>query len=414
MPSFIFDFLPSFYRDNMVDANGDNILSPLFNQYANAMGDAISQAQQIATIPYLETCPLFIKEYFKTVDIRASNSCGTNCYYIDGDIIAIDSLYYDSAFTIAAPTFSIKHNIATNRRYIEFNTTPNIRASTLYAPVCTKDKNILLNVFGSQLNYKPLLPSNYHDAALYNYTTNYDAYSAELETYRGQLIALTQALAHGPTYLNVQNTLGMFIGLKYCPFDAIVRSNDGSTIILEEVLTEQLTTITGNINTNFTVGTEIAKYTILENLTFMLYDMYSDPSRFTQCLLYDYSAELLNQLSIDTANNERYATLHYDTTINLDDDNIYWDMGNNTGISHTPPGGTTDYPHQTVSLLNRFDDYVDTRFQSQKIYEMFRNLFIIEVPNNTSDATIANITYFLDRIKAKYTKYIINITPNLV
>lgn len=408
MSNFIFDFLPSFYRDFMKDENGDNILLPLFNQYANTMGDAVSQAQQIANVLYLEKCPLFIKEYFKTVDIRSSNKYADNCYFIDSNIISFDGLFYDSAFTIPVTNFAVKHDISNNIRYIEFSSALNIIANTLYSPSCTKDKNILQDIFGNLLDYKPLIPSNYHTTTVYNYTTNYNLLVSELEIYRNQLIALMQGLVHGPTYQNMQNSLAIFIGLKYCPFDGIVKSNDGSSIILEDILTEKLITLTGNIDTSLTVGTLVAKYTIVENLNFKLYDIYSDPARFTQYILYNKSENLLDLLNIDTANNEAYAYLNYDSIITFDGDNIYWDMGNNTGVSHTAPGNASNYSHPGISTLNRFDDYTDSRFNNQKIYEMFRNLFIIELPNSNN---INNITYFLNRIKSKFTKFKITVVP---
>ena len=51
--SFILNFLPDFYKNNMVSEDGRSLLTPIFDNFINAMGDQLYQAQQISLLPYL-------------------------------------------------------------------------------------------------------------------------------------------------------------------------------------------------------------------------------------------------------------------------------------------------------------------------------------------------------------------------
>lgn len=398
MSQFIFDFLPSIYKDFFVNENGNNILLPLFDQYTKCVGDLIFQAQQINNMSYLEKCPIYIKEYYKTIDVKFSNKYTkfSNSYIIEDSIIGFSELYYDSLFTIPVTTsFSINKDDE-NVTYITFDQPLNITTNTIFTEYCIHNKNTLKDTFGKLLNYQPNFP----------FMEFGEDYINTYEKYRSQLIALSMGLIKGQTVQNIKQSLGMFLGLKYSPFSAIVRNNDGSSIILENVLDGSLQTIYGNINSTYLPGALVDKFEILENYDYKIYDMYLEPARFTQYILSNYSEKLLELLSIKTNDNEKYAYLSFDSIISFDANNIYFDMGNNTGINHDIPINATEYSFPTP-LVTNFSAYNDSRFQSQKIYEMFRNLFILEFLNSEYQETVDNAKYFLSRIKPIYTKFLI-------
>lgn len=401
---FMFDYLPSFYRNFMVNDNGQNILLPLFEQYANAIGDALYQSQQLSSALYLNTCPIVTKEYFKIINIKESNKVGINSYKIESDIIGFSQIYYDVNFNIEIEaSFNIYNNSSDNSKYITFNSNLDSRTNILYAKYCYKDKQLLKNIFGKLLNYQPN----------FDFMEYGENFINTQENYRNQLLAILYNSIKGQSIDVIAKSLSIFLGLKYAPFNAIVRDNSGTSITLENIKTGNLQTINGNIKSNLIIGTVLNKYDILENDIFKIYDIYSDPARFTQYIIGNKSAILLNLLNIDIANQEQYAFLTYDSMVSFDNSNIYWDMGNNTGVSHTVPVGATNYPLPTFSsVLNNFSNYNDSRFDSQKIYEMFRNIFIIQMVNNTSSETLTEITTFLNRFKPIYTNFLLFNAPS--
>jgi len=80
-------------------------------------------------------------------------------------------------------------------------------------------------------------------------------------------------------------------------------------------------------------------------------------------------------------------------------------MGDNTGFDATPVN-VVDYPRPAIEPWDRFDGYSDARFDSAKLYEMFRNMFIIELGDPTIDKD--KVVYFMNRIKPTRTGCIVN------
>ena len=81
-------------------------------------------------------------------------------------------------------------------------------------------------------------------------------------------------------------------------------------------------------------------------------------------------------------------------------------MGNNTGIDiNRSQDWYVNYPYYGVQ--NSTGDFLDTRFNDQKVYEMFRNVFIIEFLDHQYNNNLTKINYFLTRFKPIYSKYLI-------
>lgn len=410
--NFMFDFLPSFYRDFMVNENGVNVLEPLFTQYANCMGDAIYQAQQLASAPYLEKCPIVIEEYYKAIDLRQSNSLGNNRYKVESDIVGIYDLYYDGALTQLFNynffNYFIGHDEANNIRYIEFSQPLDPRITTLYADKVYKDKFLLRDIFGKLLNYeKTFTFKEYWD----------DQFLIEYEKYRNQLLGILYTSVNGQSLESISKGLSIFMGLSYAPFDGIVKSVNGLDVTIEDFKTGKEQSVRCFIFPKDTlyVGTILKKYDIIDSDQFYLYDMYSDPARFTQFIIALNSENLLNLLisNQSISDNERYAHLTFDSLNVFDGDNLYWDMGNNDGIDLNVPSGNNEIQPPESGLLTNFSNFNDTRFDSQKIYEMFRNLFIIQCSihdgeGGQSEFLIEDLDYFLTRLKPIYTKYLVD------
>ena len=342
---FIFDYLPSFYRDFLINENEENILLPLFTEYAKATNDAFFQAQQLSFAPYLDKCPIAIKEYYKIIDTNTSNYLSGYGYKIESDIIGYSDLYYDSTFQrTVSSTYALTRHSSNGNTYINFSPSLDLKTKSIYAKFCYKQKNLLKDIFGKLLNYQPTF-------SFKQYGTDF---ITEQENYRTKLLAYLYCSVNGQTLDSVTKSLSIFLGLKYAPFNAIVRESSGTSITLEDISTGNLTTISGNIKSSLSIGSVLNKYDILENDIFKIYDIYSDPARFTQYILANKSQNLLNLLNIDTDNNEKYAFLTYDSLTAYDANNLYWDMGNNTGISHNPPVDASIYPLPPANLLTNF------------------------------------------------------------
>ena len=353
---FLFDYLPSVYKDQLVDADNNNVLIPLFTQYTNCIGSMIYETQQLSQAPYLQTCPLFIKEYYKTIDVSVANNIGGNNYAIESSIIGFSDLYYDGNLTslaCSASNFTINNNTATGIRYITFPAPFDPKVITLFAKTCYHQKNLLYNIFGKLLNYQPVL-------SFIQYGSDY---LTQQQNYKNQLLGLLYSSVKGQTVESITTGLSIFLDLQYNPYSSsIIRNNTTSSITLENSLDGTLTTINGNIDTTLTIGTVIPQYTILEIKNFILYDQFTDPARFTQFILSNGSQYLLSLLNIDIADQEKYAHLDFDTNLYYDDSNLYWDMGDNTGVSQILPSDATIYTLPSAGLVTNFSSYNDSRF----------------------------------------------------
>jgi hypothetical protein len=400
---FLLDYLPSFYRNFMIDENGNNLLTPIFDIYCNAMSDVIFQGQQISLVPYLENCdPIFI-ELYSTIDVTENNKY-LDGYIIDSNIIKLEDLYLDAIFTKPIlGTCWIKYNISKNIRYAVFSTELPLTQSTIFVKKVYRDKEVLSNIWGNLIDYKkPPFYANDTDGMTIDYSNIKDY----LDQYKNELLALFYGSLNGPSVKTLYNGLGIFLGLKYATFDSIVTAISNSSITLESQDRTQTYTITCTTKPGISIGDEFSKYDLIEKAHFLFIDIVKDPAIFTQIILSNYGEKYLSLLNIDIANGEKYAHLTYDSTISFDGDMIYWDMGDGTGNS-TSLSGTTlvEFYDPEGANQNRFDDWISPLFENQKFYEMFKNLFIVHT--SYDDSTIIKIKYYLDKIKPIWTKYII-------
>lgn len=401
--NFLLDYLPSFYQNFMVDENGGSLVTPIFDNYTNAMGDAIFQGQQISRVPFLEQCDPILIELYSTIDVTVDNKY-LDGYIINDDIIKMEGLYLDGLFTSPIlGSFLIKHNISTHTRYIVFSTSLPLTQSTIFIEKVYREKQILQNVWGNLIDHKRSIPD--YNTLTDGFTVDYDFIVGELEAYKNELIALFYSAINGPSIQTMTNGLGIFLGYKYAPFDGVVI--DLTTgITIESLDRTQTYTVSVNPRVDLIIGSKVKKYDLLAQPLFTFYDIFSNPAAFTQIILEGQANKYLTLLNIDTSNAEKYAHLTFDSTIAFDDANIYWDMGNGTGVVQDLTGTTTIASYDpNSSVLDRFDTWVSPLFNDQKLYEMFKNLFIIRFPNTAPELIL--VSYYLNRVKPVWTKYII-------
>ena len=396
---FIFDFLPSFYKERMVNADGVNVLTPIFEEYAKYAADLLAQAQQISLGRSLELCPAYIKENFKTIDVRVDsrNPKSTAIQFpIDSSTIGFDTLFYDAAFTkpVSVP-YTIVRDLVADTAFVQFDAPLESGYNTLFSRFAYWNPHLLRDLYGKLANYT---------SAAYNYTS-LSAFTDSVEAYRRRLLGIFYGLRHASTVPNMETALGLFLGLKYAPVSGVVSSVSSKNLSIQGPDGKVVSVASvSKINvTKYPVGTVVNKYDILEEMPFLIYDIFSNPARFTQYLLCEKGALLLWLLRVDTTNNEKYAYLSYDSGLNYDD-GLFWDMGDNTGVDHTPIN-VVDYPRPATELQHRFDGYSDARWDSGKLYEMFRNVFIIELGDSTINRDL--VSYFINRIKPVHTGCIV-------
>jgi hypothetical protein len=404
---FILDYLPSFYKNFITDSDGNNLLSPIFDIYYNAMGDAVSQGQQIAMVPFIESCDPIIIEFFSTIDVTEDNRY-LDGYIIDSEIIKLEGLYLNGNLTrTIIGTFDIKHDISNHIRYIVFNTSLPLTQSTIFVQKVYRDKQILQNIWGNLINYQKQIPD--YNTLSDGFIVDYNSIKSQLDLYKSQLIALVYGLINGPTIYTIYNGLGIFLGYKYAPFDGVIIEKQTNLLILESTDGTKNYTITPtNVKSDLNIGSKIKKYELLEEPFIKICDIVNDPAFFTQFILEGQAQKYLTLLNIDTSNNEQYAHLTFDSTISYDDMGLFWDMGNGTDVVQDLTGTTTiaQLNQNLIATVNRFDTWVSPLFEDQKLYEMFRNIFIVyklHTLSNESDL----IKIYLDRIKPKWTKYIL-------
>jgi hypothetical protein len=388
----------------MNDKDGNNLIAPIFDIYLNSISDAIFQGQQIGAVPFIELCDPIIVELFSTIDVTINNKY-LDGYIIDNEIIKLEGLYLDGNFTKPVlGTYSIKHNISNNIRYIVFDTQLPLTQSNIFIQKVYRDKQILQNIWGNLINYKKQIPD--YNTLSDGFIVDFTSIQSDLISYKNQIIALYYGLINGPSINSMRNGLGIFLGLKYATFDGIV-TDLSSGVTIESL--DRLTTYNAPCipRTDLIIGSLVKKYDLLEQPTYTFYDIYNNPAAFTQILLEGQADKYFTLLNIDTANQEQYAHLTFDSTISFDDVNIYWDMGNGTGLVKDLTGTTLTPKYDPLTPETRFDSWVSPLFNNEKIYEMFRNLFIVRVDSATN--ANADFTYYLNRIKPIWTKYITSV-----
>lgn len=402
---FMLNFLPSFFRQFMVDENGESTLLPLFDIYLMFYSDLLSQSQQIAQFPYLERTEPLLKENYVTVNIRNENKFKDG-YKINNEIVFLSDPYYDAKFLNRANvTFSIKHDFELNQRYIVFNNleTSFITNNVLYCEYCYKDKQALQSIHGSKLNYTRFIEG-------FTSTLDYNKIVTDYNLYKKELIALWYLLFNGPTVTNIENALHIFTGSDYAEFDGTVVQFDYNYVTIEDAsgFKKQYTT-----NKEFELGQIITKFTPFRKYI-TVYDIFSDPARFTQKMLFK-NADLVNDnliLSKNVDAGEEHAYLTYDSLLTFDQDRIVWDFGYGTNKIY----GQNNYqdPLEASSIESSFADwecnYQD--MQDRKIYESFRNIFIVDHKTTLPDQNYENkLKYFLSRIKPVHSKYYLCFIP---
>lgn len=423
--SFIFNYLPSFYSKILVNDSGIPLFKPLFDIYATAAADAYYQAQQISTVPYLEKAPFFIKETYTTIDTLYSNSLGSG-YKIDNSIVYLEGIYLDGEFTTLLPyTAKIYHNNFTNTRYILFYQDDTlvdlpIAQKCLFIKSCYKDLKTLQNTFGYLLNYNKHIPdlTNTDDDIEINYTN----ILADYKIYKNKLLAILYGRMNGPTMSALNIMIGMFLQLPYSTVDGIIRRiTENISIGIEDSVTKKIIDHPVSITGGFNIGDEILKYELLQkNTNFLLYDQFSNPARFTQALVGNNSHRLIELLTLNYNDNEQDASLFFDSGLYWDAPGLYWDMGNHSGLYYYYAPGDIIAPNELTgggTNISRFDtQWYDSRFNGSlndlpytpQIYEMLRNVSILEINSSVYSPTdIAEIVDILKKIIPKYCKLLV-------
>jgi len=404
----MYDYLPSFYKNQFKDANGNSLLEPLMNTWEMLYGDAVYQAMQIRQLVNFEKCPLLIHETNITIDVTVANRY-SNGYKIDSEIVWLDSIYLDAAFTSEVQIATVHYDSATQIKYVIFQGSfQEYMQDCVFVKACYKDKHILNRVYGSLLSYDVDILYDSVDGFSFGniIEISIDAYLISYNRYRTRLLALMYGLVMGPTAKVIDIAIEMWLGSVFSTVDGTIRSLTSNSTILELDSDHSLLTITvpTTINAALQIGDKVSKYQILETPKHLMYDIYSNPARFTQMILAspDSTAAggLISLLYIDTANREEYAYLKFDSGLDWDNPNLFWDMGNNSLMPPTDPGNIIDIPTDS-NLITNFTGWTDLRFNDQKIYEMFRNVSVIELSDTF---TYTDIKYLVERLKPTYVK----------
>jgi effector-binding domain-containing protein len=404
----VFNFIPSFYRDQLIDEYGQSLIEPLFNEYAKYLGDRYYSLQQCSLVRSLDSCPTYIEEICKVIDLsednRDKNSRGQR-FFIDSSIVAFDGLYYDVDFNVKCNfPYTVYSNELDNFACICFD--PPIDAKQigkLYAHIAYHNYHLLRDVWGKLLNYRNV---NY-------YSVNGNFFES-CDAYKARLIGLLSGLMNASTPSNLKKSISLFIGLTHAPIDGIIKSVFGNEVTIQNIDREVKVNCKKFNAIKFHVGSELNKYDILDEEPFEVYDIFSDPARFTQYVLSNYGELLYNDiLKIDINKGEKYAFLLFDNNLNFDEDGLYFDMGDNSGISNIAEPGTSNYTKPSQGLVNNFKSYTDSRINNAKIYEMVRNLFIVDslaglnyLPNYLT--LLNDIKYLIRRIKPSRCKCIVS------
>ena len=397
---FIFEYIPSFYRDMLKDNEGENLYSPIFTCMGNLYGDLYFQAKQISKTTVLETCPHFLTECFSSIDTSISNKyyfseniiySGATLnfgYLIDSEIVSINNIFKDSKLSLLLSNnninFTIIHNTSTNEKIICFikningiPTNIEIDQNTLFVDYIIKDKHILQNRWGLLLDYIPSHVLDYNQSFATKYVSGeifYNYLKNIYDVYHKQLSAIL-ILANFPTIEGIKKFTAIWNNVQYVLKDGIVldphtiSNTDGTITTYTKLIKDSL--ITKNVK----------KYDILSDMNYIITDMYAHPDYFISIL----STKIGDNQSVYDSillSNESHDDLHYDSVIKFDS-NFEFDMGQKrndrgsfTGISN---GSYPDYRFNNFSS-NAIITYAD---QPSLKYEMFRNLIVFLYTINT-------------------------------
>ena len=424
---FLYELIPSFYQTHLVDEEGNRLLDVFFNLYSTFVGEALSQARVNYLNINLETAQPFLFKHLLTAEfdesfndqVKGSNYTSAYNYKLnDQSIIKINSF---NGLNVAS---EIMYSHELQQRYLS------IDASTLQLPpqilyfneaIC---QTFALEAWGNLLKYPGevvLEPPFLKDGKLYS-SLNFDNASIFYSQYQKQLLGLAYGLWNPSTVEHMLRAIGIYYGFPYAKENCIVVNNDFGDLVVEY----QNGTIEkfgehdfAYILKSLPVGTTLEKYELLcehSNIC-SIWDIHNKPYAFTQTLLSSNAEKLLNLLTIDTANKEEYGTLNFDAGLEWDGTELYWDMGNNTGVDLSVPPEATFFPEPPsepnveADFVTNFSSWNDSRFTTpSRIYEMFRNVFIINIGQKLAirltGYSQADFIKFINRIKPVYTKCI--------
>ncbi len=419
---FLLDYLPSFYTKDFQDANGGSLLLPIFDLYKTLYDDCLYRTIQIRQEMSFGKCPFYIHETHITIDTTIGNKYtagGHTGYKVDPEIVWIDTPYLDANMTIPLGAVNVYYDSHNNIKFVVFQSTTNFAntQTCVFVRSCYKDKKLLSKVYGQLLDYhEDVLNVNNHNQV---FQLDFVAITTRYAQYRQRLLALMYGRTMGPTIKVMNNAIAMFLLYTFSTVDGTVRGLSSTSITIESSTDQKLYAYTVTSPApGLAIGSMVSKYDCLENVNFLLYDMFSNPARFTQTLLsYEPEMNLLELLKIDLTKDEKYAYLNYDSSINWDNNSLGWDMGSGPAPAYS---GGTAYSPASVSPVTRFvggsTPWLDDRFNNigqsipAPVYEMFRNVMILEFTNHF----VNDISYIFNKIKPTYIKLLSTTSGHVV
>lgn len=391
----ILSFLPSFFRTQMEASDGGNLLTPLLEQYASYMGDLFCRAQQCSLIRSIETCPAVILENNKIIDVSVENQItvdGVQHFLIEDSIIALEGIYLDPLFL--------------NPLEINCYVTMDYRKSKTYlrfdAPIANAQEPYILKLYVKRAYHNPKFLQNFWGRLLGLEHLEYDHRTPSIDPtipvttasgnplasfikyadqYRNLLIGLLYGLMHGSSIKNMQKSLSISFGSAFALSNGFLVNeptfengigirNDKNQVIDAKVINVAIH------ENGLHIGDFVNKYDLLSKSNFTIYDIHSNPSRFTFQLVKNGGKNLVDNVlkTLNYKDSEKDASLFFDNLLMFDTDGLYWDMGHYNYDLCSDASEVSNY----ATDPGNYSDYRDTRFGHKRVYTLFHNIFIVE------------------------------------
>lgn len=391
----ILSFLPSFFRTQMEASDGGNLLTPLLEQYASYMGDLFCRAQQCSLIRSIETCPAVILENNKIIDTSVENQIivdGVQHFSIEDSIIALEGIYLDPLFLNPLEiNCYVVMDYRKNKTYLRFD-----------SPIANAQEPFILKVYVKRAYHNPKFLQNFWGRLLGLGHLEYDhrppsidptvpvttasgnplaSFIKYADQYRNLLIGMLHGLMHGSSIKNMQKSLSISFGTEFAPTSGFLINDPALTNGIgirndkNQIIDAKVTSAAMGENGLY-IGDFINKYDLLSKSKFTIYDIHTNPSRFTFQLVKMGGKNLVENIlkKLNDDDDEKDASLFFDNLLTFDRDGLYWDMGR---YNYQLCSDTSEVSNYSTDPGNYFG-YRDTRFEHKRVYTLFHNVFIIE------------------------------------
>ena len=401
--------LPDFWSKQLEESTA---VQTLIAGYSYVYGAALQKWQMIQNQLTPFTTDAYEVNFYKVINVRqtvtpsdpALNGNGNFYYKLPTGTFQIDSLSRDLTFTNNIE-FNILYDKVLKQTLLEISALSlTYLDNFLYIRQYNVDNGNMVNTWGALFlaiqPYKNSVFVIYDSETQYSQYINAIQYELYLQNIKAQIINFIKCATMGSTVDALESLISVAMNKPYALSDGIVIDfTDHSTFIDCNGTIIELPIAP---KAKFQIrNTPILAYEAPGECPVKFYSWSTNPARFTQALLCQYSDKLYTLL--DLADGELPTSLRYDMP------GVAFDPSANFGISRKPLDAYTSDPDYNTTQFNEVHDFTTwtNPSLSSTVYQLFKNVIICEIASsdiniNINEQWINNVLEYFRPLNCKY------------